>query len=308
MEHDIWQQSLGDGTIRHCRRPSLGQPEGSLHFPTCFFKRWISIWSTKQFGRVRFPLYSPLSSVRCLTCNVSRIRFSSSSSLISSLISLLEHIKAVSVAPPQRAAEAGFSESYLCWVFIWLNWSLRSLSSARSCSTSAGVRPDGCLPGWGSEVARDAGFKMADRALGSSEEKDCVCTLLGTVTPSLDTSECSSGWFTCSSSIVTVDCKEKPATTLLKLHLMELICPQGTWKWLLVEYELNTIKLVYFCSKTWSFSSNNTDYLAWTLTWMLTFTHRPGFTNFKNSYNWCFTRILQSVTAFSRTLMLTHSL
>lgn len=59
----------------------------------------------------------PALSAHGLTCKVSRIRFSSSSSLISSLISLLGHIKAVSAAP-LHPTEIRFTEAYLCWVFI----------------------------------------------------------------------------------------------------------------------------------------------------------------------------------------------
>lgn len=213
---------------RHRLRPSLRQPGGPrvkrslmkewAHFHTCFFMRWISIWSTKQFRRVRYQLSSPGSSVLRLTCKVSRMRFSSSSSLISSLISLLEHIKAVSAGATRRTTEVGFTKSYLCWVFIWSNWSLRSLSSVRSCSTSAGVRPDGSLPARGSEVECVVGCKTADRALGNREEKECVGTLLGAVTSSLVSSEFSWGlkesgsslWFPCcSSSIMTISCKRK---------------------------------------------------------------------------------------------------
>lgn len=144
-----------------------------------------------------------------LTCKVSRIRFSSSSSLISSLISLLGHIKAISAAP-LRPTEVRCTQSYLCWVFIWLNWSLRSFSSVRSCSTSAGDGLDGSLPGWGSEVARGVGCKTADRALGNSE--DCFCTLLGTLIASLGSSGFSLGLnesacFSCCSSIPTVSCR-----------------------------------------------------------------------------------------------------
>lgn len=140
----------------------------------------------------------------CRTCKVKRILFSSSSSFISSLISLLEHKVIVTLVqqknspdwnynrgsdathPPGRG-EAGskhlstLTKPYLCWLFIWSNWSLRSLSSVRSCSRFGDVCFAGSLLGWGSELrpGGDVGCSTAERAFGNREEKDCEGTLLG---------------------------------------------------------------------------------------------------------------------------------
>lgn len=67
--------------------------------------------------------------------------------------------------------------SYLCWLFIWSNCSLRSLSSACSCCRFDEFRLDRSLPGWELGALRP-GCSAADRAFGNREEKDSAASLL----------------------------------------------------------------------------------------------------------------------------------